>query len=214
MEPSFQAQEPLWKCVCEELPACKDVQGTPGDDVITCKAPFSPYEKLDLGEGNDRVTVKGGMGTNGTILGGPGNDIIVIDGDLRGGIISAGRGDDTLVVTGTVQGTFRKGGRAAQVNGGDGADTITVKDHVFGYLSGGAGDDSIAAETSESWVGGGGGNDTIDIRKGVSGVVDGGFGDDKIWVGTVGPKGVSIGGGPGTDDCGGKGHGIEHGCEK
>ncbi len=100
-----------------------------------------------------------------------------------------GPGDDVLTLTGT-------GGRTVTVDGGDGADTLTLQ---IGQAIGGAGDDVLTAPKAD----GGEGNDrlTTDERFGV--LLVGGPGDDQLTGGgryRPGPGHDIVTGGPATDD--------------
>ena len=71
---------------------------------------------------------------------------------------------------------------APRVDGGEGADTITVSADLFADASmdGGPGDDEISTRATFSEIYGRGGNDLIDARNGLVTEAFGGWGDDRL----------------------------------
>ncbi|MBB5751156.1 calcium-binding protein [Prosthecomicrobium pneumaticum] len=153
---------------------------------------------IDMGNGNDQVNLYVGATVEGDIL--------------------LGAGDD--VISSTSAGAFT-------VYGGEGNDTISMYDTIFGgddVLYGEAGDDVISGGLGKDEIDGGEGNDTINggagddilnggagddvlsggagadtIQAGAGDTVDGGEGDDLIVLSTEGGIPVSIAGGAGSD---------------
>ena len=93
-----------------------------------------------------------------------------------------GAGDDRLTLTGS-------SGQSAFVDGGDGADTLTL---AFGVASGGAGDDVLTAGVAA----GGAGDDQL-TATGWFGRIDGGPGADRLVGDPAAP--TTFTGGPGAD---------------
>lgn len=159
------------------------------------------------GDGNDGVTVGGGLlGIPITVDGGSGDDTIVggdvtITGGLGDDIITGGPGHDNLdggggndVIDGLGGNDVITGGdNDDEIHGGDGNDN----------LSGGSGNDTIHAGTGNNVVSDGSGNDTIDLsQNSVAVSYTTGGGNDTV-IGT--PFNDVLNGGSGTDRLEGRG---------
>ncbi len=128
------------------------------DWALVCDWSPSAGVRVDLGDGNDRATISGGLpaGAVFSIAGGAGDDDLSAAYDAGGATtLDGGAGDDTL-----------KGGPAADtLQGGDGDDELDGRggpDH----LSGGAGNDTLNGDAnldpSPDVIDGGPGIDTIE----------------------------------------------------
>jgi hypothetical protein len=156
--------------------------GTSGDDVVLGSPDAEEYvdlggrDRVDLGAGDDRVTVAG----PGTILTGPGNDDVTLS-NAGSPTVDLGSGDDHVQV----------GWSSPVVRGGPGTDLIdflfdlqgvsfdlaagSVDRGAFGQFQalgfentdGSPGGDVIYGNDGPNQLNGGNGNDTIDGRGGV-----------------------------------------------
>ena len=173
---------------------------TDSADKVTIKS--SSLNKIYAKNGNDKITVSGGMCVNNKIYGGDGNDTITIKKKVyaHNTIIRGGAGKDKITVNGLQN--------AVRIYGEAGNDTIIVagetrtKSGASSYVStfagaykidGGKGVDKITVKGgSEFKISGGSGNDTIEIYGGQNHVVKGGTGNDKMTAKDV--KSLSNGG--------------------
>ena len=172
------------------------VEGTDGDDVITCIAVgpqggdvfakagddiinvtlFSSVNDVNGDEGSDTITVTGAEANK--VSGGVDDDVINIATSLiTGDGVFGDDGADTINVTGLSVVTF--------ISGGNGNDEITFDALGFGGLDGGDGDDLINLDGGVSALGAlvnaGGNDDTINLNGTlVLGDVTGSAGEDVI----------------------------------
>ncbi|MFF4156701.1 hypothetical protein [Streptomyces sp. NPDC001678] len=183
-------------------PGCTRTALPSGGVHIVCAQGVPAGTSLDGTDKADVIEVRGGDAAtghlSGTVNGLGGDDVIVVDRILAGGI-DGGDGDDRITVTDTdgwsVQGAIR---------GGAGDDTITTGSVSYrGRIDGGAGNDVIGTGTvTATSVDGGDGDDILRIAAyRVPGYdktsrIDGGPGDDTIAVGSLGGP---VHGGPGAD---------------
>ncbi len=138
---------------------------------------------IDMGDGDDQLTLHVGATVEGLIRLGAGNDIVTST-SSAGFEIDAGEGDDVIHL----------GGGADHVLGGAGNDTIHAgagNDH----LDGGDGDDVLYGEDGDDTIYGGAGNDIISGGAG-NNTIYAGAGDDII---IAGPGNDVIDGGDGYD---------------
>jgi Ca2+-binding RTX toxin-like protein len=166
------------------------IQGGSGANTIdlsgVSSAQFTNLTSVYVSGGDDNDTILGTINLNDSIIGGDGNDVIIvgagatsIDGGDGNDTISAGAGNDTI-------------------EGGDGHDMITA----------GPGNDSVMAGDGQDTVNGNDGDDTIDAGDGddlINGnggddLINGGFGVDML-MGDAGDD--SVFGGAGRDTIGG-----------
>ena len=149
------------------------VQVTSGSSVLTVNANISVIS-IDLGAGDDTLTIGDLSGVSQTVLtinGGDGNDTL----DASAGVL----GDVRLRLNGNA-GNDRITGSANDdtIDGGAGLDSLlggTGNDTIFGgadndVISGQAGDDSITGDDGNDTLTGGDGND----------IVSGGLGNDSL----------------------------------
>ena len=143
---------------------------------------------VDLGDGDDTVTVGDDVFTQGTLSGGPGDDV------LRGkgaNVLKGGDGDDHLEgIDGVwVKGSFGEAGNDTiltgceyHCSGGAGNDVLTVTgEDDLGYttLYGDDGDDIVRGSSGNDTLYGGRGNDTL-YGLGGDDTIFGNTGDDVI----------------------------------
>jgi len=174
--------------------------GGEGDDLITSSLPssfgdFPSGALVDGGEGNDTLRagdgadtitggdgddlINGGHGAN-VISGGAGDDIIRF-GDQGGSTVEAGDGNDMIdgsFLNGQ-QAHWSVGGGTAQLNGGEGNDTILGTNNAD-IISGQLGNDSVLAGGGEDTIFGGEGDDILTGGQS-NDVIEGGAGDDFIF---------------------------------
>ena len=140
------------------------IQVTSGSNVLTINAAIHVIS-IDLGNGDDVVTVGDLLGVSQTVLtisGGDGNDTL----DASAGVL----GDVRLRLNGDA-GNDRINGSANDdtIDGGTGRDTLlggNGNDSIFGgtdndAINGGAGNDSITGDDGNDTLAGGDGNDTL-----------------------------------------------------
>ncbi|MFD3311074.1 calcium-binding protein [Streptomyces sp. NPDC058694] len=146
---------------------------------------------VELGDGNDTVTVGDDVYTQGTLYGGPGDDVILGKGANN---LNGGDGDDRLEgVDGVwVRGSSGEAGNdtiltgcAYHCSGGPGNDILTVTgEDDLGYttLYGDDGNDIVRGTSGNDYLYGGRGNDTL---YGLAGndTIFGNTGDDIIYGG-------------------------------
>ncbi|MFM9962823.1 MAG: M36 family metallopeptidase [Planctomycetaceae bacterium] len=149
------------------------IQVTSGGNVLTVNEDIRVIS-LDLGNGNDLLTVGDLTGVSQTLLtisGGDGNDIVNASGNGQGDVLlrlNGNAGNDTL--TGSANNDT--------IDGGDGRDVLfggNGNDLIFGgtdndAINGGSGDDSVTGDDGNDTLAGGDGNDTL----------RGGLGNDSI----------------------------------
>jgi len=191
--------------------ASDEVVAGDGDDSVTMHTGAIVSNTVDLGAGNDTISIAattlnlasiGGAegddsiraaaaftGVNATIQGGAGNDTVNFQ----------GAGTLTSVLVGTGNGTDKISGStftSSTVIGGAGADTVALATLNSSSLYGGKGADSVTVTTI---TGGkvflGAGKDTITVTNSDSGKVIGGAGVDKLTFN--GRGGTVVGGGLG-----------------
>lgn len=146
-------------------------------------------------DGNNQIWVLGGARVNGKVVGGNGNDSIVLNGATAvvGGAIDGGAGNDTIALM---------LGKVASVAGGAGDDNISLSGaQVSGAIDAGEGNNivTLSAGTAAS-VSAGAGADTITLAgAAISGAINSGAGNDIINLtsGTV-AGGVNAGAGADT----------------
>ncbi len=112
---------------------------------------------IDMGAGDDTVTLLDGSNVFGQILLGAGNDTLTaVDGDLN---IDAGEGND-IVETGSGDDLVKGGAGDDVIDGGEGDDALQGGDGNDRLL-GGLGDDILMGDAGNDTLLGGEGNDTL-----------------------------------------------------
>ncbi|TCR67681.1 calcium-binding protein [Bosea sp. BK604] len=112
---------------------------------------------IDMGAGNDTVTLEEGSNVYGKILLGTGDDVLTaVDGDLD---IDAGAGNDT-VTTGSGDDLVKGGAGDDVIDGGEGDDALQGGDDND-RLIGRAGDDILIGDAGNDVLVGGEDNDTL-----------------------------------------------------
>ena len=176
----------------------------PDADAVVCSVDSAVYPallptKLDLGDGNDELTVTG-MST--TVSGGPGddrisspNDALVVDGGPGADVMRA-RGGTVMYNHRTVGVHVSPDGVANDGEPGEGDDVGPTFDWVFGgsgddelhaveapafqtRLDGGAGNDRLFGGAGSDDLEGGSGNDSL-LGRGGRDSLKGGLGDDLV----------------------------------
>lgn len=120
---------------------------------------------IDMGDGNDAVTLLEGSKLYGEVRLGSGNDKLTaseVEDDL---VIDAGAGDDT-VLSGAGDDLIRGGAGNDALDGGDGDDAIRGGDGDD-RLVGGLGDDFLFGDAGNDRLIGGAGNDVLDGGDGI-----------------------------------------------
>ena len=145
-----------------------------GDDVVNIHKSGNGWgwinmdSKIDLGDGNNRLTVAADL-DHSTVISGKGDDYIEIKDDVANGAkIITGAGNDTVIVGDTVANTiFTKVG----ISTGDGNDSVTIKGDAIdkAKIDLGNGDDTLTIKAAHV-IGG------VDDK----GALDGGKGYDKL----------------------------------
>ena len=145
-----------------------------GDDIVNIHKSGNGWgwinmdSKIDLGDGNNRLTVAADLDSS-TVISGKGDDYIEIKDDVANGAkIITGAGNDTVIVGDTVANTiFTKVG----ISTGDGNDSVTIKGDAIdkAKIDLGNGDDTLTIKAAHV-IGG------IDDK----GALDGGKGYDKL----------------------------------
>ena len=147
-----------------------------GADSLTSSTAAGVNAYLDGGDGDDALTggagddwLIGGAGAD-TLSGGAGDDVLFIDGgDMATGSVLGGAGIDIAVVQDATGVTLDLGATGVEeAYGGDGNDTFTTSGTADVTLDGGAGDDTLTGGAGNDILSGGTGNDTL----------TGGAGDD------------------------------------
>jgi RHS repeat-associated protein len=144
-------------------------------------------DSLDGGLGND--TLNAGLGLNDTVIGGTGDDLLILDysaGDTGNGMTFTATGSSEasgsatrLTTTGsTLDSVSFSGINRFQVTGTSQADTITTG-MGSDMIDGGAGNDTIDGGDGNDSLVGGAGNDRLHSGIG-SDTLDGGDGDDVL----------------------------------
>jgi Ca2+-binding RTX toxin-like protein len=159
------------------------VRGGKGDDTID----IAPGTDTDVtvvgGAGKDTITagdtVSGKANGHNTILGGAGNDEVLVNGD--GNEVSTGAGDDEVrtfgnhnhISTGSGDDKVPAAGGNAYVSAGRGDDTINIGhgDPQFHDKKPSDGSNRIYGSDGDDYLNGGSGDD----------VIDGGSGDDEVY---------------------------------
>lgn len=153
-----------------------------GDDALTNSGVIlgSNGVAVDMGDGNDNVTLEDGSQIFGEIRLGAGNDTLTatdIDSDLN---IDAGAGNDTIT-SGLGDDRIRGGAGDDVIDGSEGDDALQG-DAGNDRLLGGLGDDVLSGGDGNDTLDGGEGNDTLYGDAG-NDTIDGGEGDDRIYAG-------------------------------
>jgi len=144
---------------------------------------------VTLGAGDDDVVVTGAK--RGTIATNDGDDTITISGNSNNTennlmTVRAGAGDDVV--------TFNAGNLSrAMIDGGDGADQLTVSGKAAATIIGGAGNDRLVDNsTGLVTLTGGTGNDVFEIKAGaIATITDFALGQDKLHLVGVAPAAVN-----------------------
>ncbi len=150
-----------------------------GDDVLTNSGVIlgSNGVSIDMGDGNDSVTLEEGSQVFGEIRLGAGNDTLTavdLESDLN---IDAGAGNDT-VTSGLGDDLIRGGAGNDILDGGEGDDALqgdAGNDRLLGglgddFLFGGDGDDTLVGGEGNDRLDGGAGTDTVDYSGDTDGV--------------------------------------------
>ncbi|PZR85050.1 MAG: hypothetical protein DI537_31610 [Stutzerimonas stutzeri] len=138
-----------------------------GDDTLVNSGTIIGLEgaAIDMGDGNDEVTLLDGSQIYGEILLGAGDDKLTatdIEDDL---VVDAGAGND-IVLAGAGDDLVRGGAGDDDLDGGDGDDALQGGDGND-RLRGGAGDDFLLGGAGNDTLAGGEGNDRFDGGDGV-----------------------------------------------
>lgn len=152
-------------------------------------------DTLTGGDGDDRLlggadndTLVGGAGSDG-FQAGSGDDLLVIDGFDAQANIDGGDGTDTVLIEDTFGVSLDAGAaHVERVIGGDGADRLRNGGVMAVTFEGGAGNDTLS---------GGSGNDTL-VGGAGSDVLKGGAGDDRLIIDAA-DLAINIDGGDGRD---------------
>ena len=176
----------------------------------------------------DSITLNGHMVSNGynganIINTGEGNDIVQINGDMRGQwythtSINTGAGDDTINITGNVLAASTMGNQSVQINAGNGNNSVFIGNGITANVDGvkitsGSGDDNItihggitnnSVSTYGSLIDTGAGHDTVTIIGDITGTgktfINTGEGNDVIRLhGTIGSGSLTLDAGDGYD---------------
>ncbi|SFI24038.1 Hint domain-containing protein [Jannaschia pohangensis] len=137
-----------------------DVTTASGDDDVLLRGGSAVAGNVDLGDGNDRLTMTSGR-VEGDILGGDGADRISISAQARvEGTIDTGAGDDRVTLAGHAD--------AGAIETGDGADQVTIgPEATVSDISLGDGDDvARIAGPGVIRIDGGGGHDRLMVENG------------------------------------------------
>jgi hypothetical protein len=143
---------------------------------------------VDMGDGNDSVTLTEESQLYGEVRLGAGDDVLNAEDSADDLIVDAGGGNDS-VTTGEGDDLIRGGAGNDVLTAGDGDDALQGEDgddRLIGgagddILLGGAGDDTLVGGEGNDLVNAGSGNDTIEIATDDgSDTVDGGEGNDTI----------------------------------
>lgn len=155
------------------------IHGGDGDDQVIWGANFGDGS-VDLGSGNDKMTVSTQIDGTLMIDGGDGDDTINMGNSFGTITVNGGKGDDTI----NMGNTF---GRTT-VDGGEGNDSINIE-NIYGdgsTIIGGMGDDSISiGRFRKSTLKGDSGEDTINVGTAINSIIDGGDGKNVITVDTL-----------------------------
>lgn len=168
--------------------------GNNGDDVIVWRGIQDGRDLYATEAGFDTVSVPGGNGNNDFTVRQEGTDLLVSEADKSIRITSDGlgftAGAEQVIVDGgngadriTIQDLQNVGFTVVFANGGNGNDRLTAAGSNLGSvvlsMNGGAGQDTLSGGLSNATILGGDGNDTYIGGQG-SDVIDGGLGDDSL----------------------------------
>lgn len=141
--------------------------GAGNDSVFLYDAGHKPIG-VDTGDGDDRVTVSGGMAIE--LDTGNGDDTIT--GASIGGTIDTGAGDDVVDASSRI---------SADIDTGDGDDSLRAGYSIGGTIETGAGEDELKSGYEiVGTVSTGSGRDRLDADNNINAVVDTGEGDDVL----------------------------------
>lgn len=150
-----------------------------GNDQVSA-GNITPTGDIQLGAGDDTLSVTGSTATSGSVAGGDGADLLDFgEAPLVSGTITGGAGDDTIDIAGSTN---------ANIDGGAGADSISVGELLpTTTLKGGDGDDTF----------------NVGLIQGGA-AIDGGAGDEEILPDAIGSTGgpITLSGGLGNDRVG------------
>ena len=181
-----------------------------GSDKVTVSSGMCLSNTIYGGDGNDTITINKKAYAHDTVIrGGAGKDKITVNGLQNGVRIYGEAGNDTITVSGEIR---TKSGSSSyvssfageyKIDGGNGADIITIKGGNDFVVSGGKGNDRIDVNGGQYHViKGGAGNDRITVKDvktlagGVNNICDGGTGNDII---TISNNATTVKGGTGND---------------
>ena len=179
--------------------------GGSGNDIFTSNTTtLADASRINGNEGNDRITL-GAFGavsqTSSTVVGGKGNDTIVLTGSINSSLVNGNLDDDTITTAGASN---------SSVFGGQGVDTINivgtdVNATVLTVVNGDKGGDfiNVAGSVNQSTINGGDGDDAINLLAGITSFTDssvfGGDGIDTINGAAVGAFALTLSGDAGND---------------
>ena len=139
---------------------------------------------IDCGAGNDTVTINGG--NKNTLNLGDGNDQLTIKSyaEITNTTINCGTGDDIVDID--YQGVYE----GCSIDGGEGNDTINIGHSIKSKFYGGSGDDVINlgkdnysyGYSKYNYVNAGSGNDTLNLLSAKYSVIDSGTGNNEITI--------------------------------
>ena len=175
--------------------------GGSGNDTFTSNTTtLAAASRINGNEGNDRITLNAFNGvsvTDTTVVGGKGNDTIVLTGSLNSSLVNGNLDDDTITTAGASN---------SSVFGGQGVDTININGiTVLTVINGDKENDTInvAGSVNQSTINGGDGNDTVNLLAGITAFADssvfGGDGIDTLNGTAVGDFGLVLSGDAGND---------------
>ena len=171
-----------------------------GNDTLTVKGSISGGAKVDMGAGDDMVTVSADIDNSNVQLG-DGINTLNVRNVVSGATVGMGTGYDTLVVTGNISG-------GSKVNLGEGVGQATIGGNIDGgntTLTFGASNDILSVTGNVSGgatVNTGDGADTVTVTGQLTGnsVINLGAGNDTIKLGYFNDdSGSYINGGEGID---------------
>ena len=173
--------------------------GSGNDTFANTATTLAAASRINGNEGNDTITLGafGGVSqTSSTVVGGKGNDVIVLTGSLNSSLVNGNLDDDTITTAGASN---------SSVFGGQGVDTININGTtVLTVVNGDKDGDiiNVAGNVNQSTINGGDGVDTVtlaNITSFTDSSVFGGDGVDTINGAAVGAFNLTLSGDAGND---------------
>ncbi|OOF37857.1 hypothetical protein BKK49_11010 [Rodentibacter rarus] len=200
-----------------------NIYGGEGKDIIEIKKGwYAGSAHMELGNGDNVVTIAEGVGANAVITTGSGNDTVSVTGEHRGtmnlgdgvntvsvggaasGNINAGSGNDTVTVTGAFSGIMNldDGRNVISIGGGNGDITTTNGDDSFTSNGRYTGNVNLGDGTNVIHIDGDYVRNPLNVAARKSMTV--GSGDDEITItGEFGANDINLGDGQNTLSIGG-----------